>query len=264
VEGDNENNAMLDTEKPKPRNFFSRLAGVFSSPRVAFLEIGQNPRVFLPFVCLIVLGLLAGFYLSRTLDLESATVSQMQMLVERGAMTKEQMEQRLPMAIKSAGIQLIALTTLGSILGALIIAGFAKLFSLMVAAENRFKSLFSVTVYVMLVVSIVQYALTILVLQLKGAEEVDLAQLNSVVASNLGAILSSVWGNDVLPKFLMSLANGVDVFAIWIIALLAIGYSAVSRKLKTSTAAIWLVGAYLVLIVIGAAVSSIFAMPGSR
>jgi hypothetical protein len=185
-------------------------------------------------------------------------VAQFEMMVQQGAMTKEQMEQRLPMALKAAGIQLIAMTTLASIFGTLIVAGYAKLFSLMTAAENQFKPLLSVTTYGMLAVSIVQYALMILILQLKGPGEVGLTQINSVIASNLGSILSSFFGDDVLPKFFMSLANGIDIFVIWMIALLAIGYAMVSRKLKTATAAVWLAGAYFVLIVIGAALSSLF------
>jgi hypothetical protein len=166
------------------------------------------------------------------------------------------------MALKAAGIQLIAMTTLASIFGSLIVAGYARLFSLMAAAENRFKPLLSVTVYGMLAVSIVQYALMILILQLKGPGEVGLTQINSVIASNLGSILSSFFGDDILPKFFMSLANGIDIFAIWMIALLAIGYSMVSHKLKIAAAAIWLAGAYFVLIVIGAAFSAMFNLGG--
>jgi hypothetical protein len=260
VETDDSSNAMPETEAPRPKSFFSRMAGVYASPRAAFREIGQAPGVIVPFACLIILGLLAGLYLSKTMDLESATVSQLEKFVEQGALTKEQMEQRLPMAIKMAGIQLIAVTSIGSIFGTLIVAGYAKLFSLMAAAENRFKSLLSATAYGMLAVSIVQYALIILILQLKGPGNVDITQINSVIASNLGAILSSFFGNDALPKFLMSLAKGIDIFSIWTIALLSIGYSMVSRRLKTSTAALWLAGAYILLIVIGAAVSSIFSV----
>ncbi len=256
-------NTMPVLEEPKPKTFFSRLAGVYTSPRNAFHEIGQAPRVLVPLICLVVLSLVSGFYLSRILDLESATIAQFEMMVERGAMTKEQMEQSLPMATKFAGIQLIAMTTLASLFGALIIAGYAKIFSLIASAENRYKPLLSVTCYGMLAVSIVQYALMILVLQLKGPGAVGIAEINSVVASNLGAILASFFGNDALPKFVMSLANGVDIFAIWMIALLAIGYSMVSRRLKTSTAAVWLAGAYILIVLIGAAVSSIFG-PGGR
>jgi hypothetical protein len=77
----------------------------------------------MPLACLAILGLLAGFYLSRALDLESATVKSLEMMVERGSMTKEQMEQALPMALKAAGIQLIVLTAIGSLVVSLIVAG---------------------------------------------------------------------------------------------------------------------------------------------
>ena len=261
MEANDMNQTMPEVEEPKPKSFFSRLGGVYTSPRAAFREIGQAPRVLLPLICLVVVSLLAGIYLSRRLDLESAAVAQLETLVQRGTITKAQMEQQLLLTSKIAGIQLIVGAPLGSILVALAIAGFAKLFSLFVTAENRFKPLLTVTIYTTLAVSIVQYALIILILQMKGPGEVDLSQIKSVIASNLGAILSSFWGNDVLPKFLMGLASGVDVFAIWMIALLSIGYSMVSRKLKTSTAAVWLVAAYIVVIVIGAAASSIFNIP---
>jgi hypothetical protein len=256
--------SMFGTEAPKPKSFFSRLGGVYSSPRATFQEIGQAPRILIPFVVLIIFSLLVGLYLSRVMDLESAAVTQMEMMVERGVITKEQMEERLPYAIRFAGIQLIAMTVLGSIIGCLIIAGYAKLFSMFAAAENLFKPLLSVTIFALLAVSIVQSGLTVLILQLKGPGEVDLTQINSLVASNLGAILSSFLGDDALPKFIMRLAAAIDVFAIWTIALLAIGFSVVSRKLKTSTAAIWLGGAYAVIAIISAAVASLFAGPGSR
>jgi hypothetical protein len=42
------------------------------------------------------------------------------------------------------------------------------------------------------------------------------------------------------------------------IALLAIGYAAVSRKLKTGRAAFWLGAVYAIVAVIGAAISSAF------
>ncbi|MBN1569444.1 MAG: YIP1 family protein [Acidobacteria bacterium] len=264
MESDAANKTMQETEAPKPKSFFSRLGGVYSSPRSTFREIGQAPRVLVPLIVLIIFSMLFGVYLSRTMDLESAAVSQMEMMVERGAMTKEQMEESLPNAVKFAGIQMIVVTSVGSIIICLILAGYAKLFAMFAGAESLFKSLLSVTIFAILAVSIVQSGLTALFLQLKGPGEVDLTQINSVIASNLGAILSSFLGDDALPKFIMRLATAIDVFTIWMIALLAIGYSVVSRKLKTSTAAFWLGGAYALITIISAAVGSIFTMPGSR
>ena len=70
-------------------------------------------------------------------------------------------------------------------------------------------------------------------------------------------------GDDALPKFVIGLANAVDAFAIWKIVLLAIGYSVVSKKLKTGTAASWLVLGYSIYAVISAAASSMLNLSGA-
>ena len=241
------------TEEVKPGNFFSRLGGVFLSPRETFQEIGRKPTVLVPIIAVIVVGLLLGIYLIKTLDFASLTTAQLERMVDQGRFTKEQMEQMLPGAIQRAPIQTMVLSAIGGLLSALIIAGYAKLFTLFAGAENRFKAIFSVTLFATLVISIIQSILVALVLQFKGAADINAMNITSVVSSNLGALLKGFLGEDALPKFVMGLATAVDVFVIYMIALLAIGYSAVSRKMKTSTAAIWLVIAYAIIAVLGAA-----------
>ena len=250
-------------EASKPRSFFSRIGGVYASPRDAFGEIGRAPRVLVPMAVLIVIGLLVGFYLSRNLDLESILASRLESAVQQGSLTQQQMEQQLAILSKFAGVQLILGSMISSLLLALVIAGFAKLVSAISGAESRFKSLLSVTVYVLIAISVIQSGLTILIMQLKGPGEVDLMHVGSVVASSLGAILTSIMGDDALPKFVIGLANAVDAFAIWKIVLLAIGYSVVSKKLKTGTAASWLVLAYAIYAVIAAAASSMLNLSGA-
>jgi len=245
-------------ELTESKNFFSRLAGVYFSPREAFREIGLSPKVLVPIIAMLVIGTLAGLYLSRNLDMESMMAGRMEEAVAAGKMTQEQMEQQLALVSKFASTQVIVFAALGSLAVALIIAAGFKLISSLIGAENRFKSVFAVTIYAMIAVSIIQYALIVLILSLKGSGGVDISNINSLVASNLGAVFAGILGEDALPKFFMRLAGYVDLFAIWIIALLAIGYSAVSRKLKTSTAAIWIAGVYAVIAVIGAAASSMF------
>ena len=168
MEPDAANESLPETEAPKPRNFFSRLGGVYSSPRKTFEEIGRAPDIWVPLIILLIIGLLAGFYLSRTLDVESMVVTQLESSVQQGRITQQQMEQQLAIASKFAGVQLIIMTTIGSLLSVLVIAGYAKLFSFFSSAENRFKPLLSVTIYVLIAVSIIQSGLMILILQLKG------------------------------------------------------------------------------------------------
>jgi hypothetical protein len=243
-----------EIEAVQPKSFFSRLGGVYLSPKNAFQEIGSSPRVLVPIIVMIVIGFLLGFYIVKTVDVQSIVVAQLEKAVEQGRMPKEQMERMLPGMEKFVSIRIMAATTIASVIIALIIAGFAKLFSAFAGAQNRFKALLSVTSFALIAISIVQTILTVLVLHFKGTADLNINNLNSVIASNLGAVLESILGDDALPKFAMGLAKAVDVFAIWTIALLSIGYSAVSRKLKTSTAATWLIAAYAIIVIISAMV----------
>jgi hypothetical protein len=246
-----------EEEAVEARNFFRRLGGAYISPGETFREIGSSPKVLAPIVAMIIIGLLVGFYLERNLDLQSIMAGQMQKAIEQGRMTKEQMEQQMPIIVKFVSIVLVVGTAVGSLLLSLIIAAVFKLITTIISAENRFKAVFTVTCYTMIAVSIIQSALLILVLQLKGAGELDISNVNSLLASNLGALISSVLGEDALPKFFMSLAGWVDIFAIWTIVLLSIGYAAVSRKLKTATAATWLTTLYVIIALIGSAIRQI-------
>ena len=221
-------------EEIKPRSFFSRLGSVYFSPRETFREIGGSPRVLLPIIAMIIIRVAAGYYLSQKIDLASLQADQMQKMVDAGSITKEQMEQQMAVISKIGGIELVIGAPIGSLLMALVIAGVFKLISSFISAENRFKSIFSVTVYTLVAVSIVHSILLVAVLFFKSPGEVKYTSINSVVASNLGALISGVLGEDALPKYLMKLIGYIDIFAIWEIALLAIGYPAVSRKLKTS------------------------------
>jgi hypothetical protein len=250
--------SVIGGEAPKPKNFFSRLGGTFFSPRDAFREIGLSPQVLIPIIVLMVISALVGFYLARTLDLESMMAEQFEQAIASGRITQEQAEQQIALVTKFAGVQFIAGAPLASLAMTLIIAAVFKLISSLIGVENKFKPVFAVTLYSMIAVSIVQSGLLVLVLYLKGPGGMDVANPNSVVASNLGVVLTGILGEDVLPKFFIKLAGYVDLFAIWMIALLAIGYAAVSRKLKTGRAAFWLGAVYAIVAVIGAAISSAF------
>jgi hypothetical protein len=252
VEPENASEPVPETETIQPKNFFSRLGGVYLSPKNTFQEIGSSPSVLMPIIVLIVIGFLLGFYIVKTIDVQSIVVAQMEKLVEQGKMPKEAMEQSLPFSEKIAQISILVMATLAGTILALIYAGFAKMFSAFQGAQNKYRALFSVTLHVMIAIAIVHSILIILVIHFKGAADVDINNLNSVVASNLGAVIGGLLSEDSLPKFVMKLMEYVDVFAIWTIALLSIGYSAVSRKLKISTAASWLIAAYAIIAIVGA------------
>ncbi len=236
-------------------NFFSRLMGVYGSPGKTFKEIGRDPRPLVPVIALVVFGLIQGFFMMRFIDFESLP----QGMGPQGPMPPEQ-------AQAAAGFikgMMVVSTGVGTLLVALIIAALFLLASKVMSVDNTFKAVFTVTVYVLLAIAIVQFVILALVFALKGGQRLTPQNMGSFLRSSLGAILAGLLGDNALPGFLMRLLNYVEFFAIWTIALLAIGYAAVSRKLAISTAAILLAVAYAVFAIIAAAIGPMGGGPAA-
>jgi len=258
VETEAAGESMQSTEPIKTRSFFSRLAGTYASPRETFQDVGRWPGVLWPMIALMILGMITTYCTSLKVNLQSMAVEQIvDQQVAQGNMTQQQADQlreRVSSPSIASAIASVVFAGLGSILVVLIAAAVAKLVcSAVLGVENQFKSVFSVSLYVWLAVGIVHAVLFLVILYFKNPADLSVSNINSVVASNLEAMLTGIMGEDVLPKYLAKLLGWVDIFAIWKIALLAIGYSAVSRKLKTGKAAAWIVAVYVVLALIGSA-----------
>ena len=245
--------AEPEVEAVEPKSFFARLGNVYMSPGEAFEEISRAPRLTFPIIVLIIISMVAGFYTAGMIDTNSLMAAQMQQAGAQGA-TPEQMQAILPTAIK---VILTVISPIGSIIIILIVAGFFRVACIIATKENTYKDLFTVTVYASVAILIIQTIAIALTYYLKGPGTVSMANIGSVVATSLGAILASLLGNDALPKFFMALAQRVEFFAIWKIVLLAIGYSKVTKKMKTATAATWLGIAYGVIALVTAAATAL-------
>jgi hypothetical protein len=246
------NETIQDPGTEKPASYFSILGNIFFSPGKAFQEVNRSSLLLWPIIGLIVVGLLGGYFTARVIDTQSMMSAQMEEAVAQGQMTAEQAQQAAAISGFASRLSFIA-APIVLLLPALIFAGFGKLIGVFVGAENRFKSLFTVTLLALTPYCIVTYALFILVASIKDTSGISVTEIDSLVGSNLGALLGAVLGNEALPKFLMNLCRRIDIFIIWEIALLAIGYAAVSKKLKTKTVAIWLSSVYLVFAILIAA-----------
>jgi hypothetical protein len=140
-------------------------------------------------------------------------------------LTPEQKEAQVGMMAKFSPIFSYVVGVVGPILFALIITlvmwgGF----NLLGGANARFSQAFAVTVHSSLPNLLVS-VLFLTVLFIKPAGTFD---LDNPVATNLGAFLPG----DSAP-WLLTLGKQIDVFTIWVLILLAIGFAAVNpRKLK--------------------------------
>jgi hypothetical protein len=261
-----ENTPAVQTATPSapevaPQNFFSRLIGVLFSPGETFKEIGRAPRLLLPIIAMMLIGSVVSYLLIERIGIQNFFKAQFDQAVTSGRMSPEDASKQLSQITTgtAATITKASFPVIGALQGlimSLIVAGLFKLISLMMGTDNEFKPLLSVTVYAFLAVSLISSVLLVIVLFLKSPEEID---INNLIGSNLNALLTLLVGKDGLPKFIMAFARWIDIFAIWIISLLAIGYAAVSKRLKVSTAAISLGTVYVLIALLGAAYTAAFS-----
>jgi len=244
--------------EPAPQNHISRLVGVWFSPGETFAEIGRAPRVLIPTLILIILGGLGAYLVTERIGYENIVRKQMESMVRAGWIPEDKVEEAIqqsltPTKVAMGKIQSGAGGAIGILVMLLVLAGLFKGFSLIMGTENTFKQVFSVTVYAYLAISLIATVVLLLSIYLKDPSEID---LYNPVGSNLGAVLPMMF--DGLSKFVLGLASFIDIFGIWRIALLAIGYAAVTRKMKIGTAAGFLIVLYVIGAFIGASLASMF------
>jgi hypothetical protein len=240
---------------PAPQNFFSRLIGVWFSPGETYAEIGRAPRVLAPMLALMIMGSAVGYLLIDRITVQRMFSQQFEQAVANGRMSQQDADKRLEAMTTgpAATITKLSFPIVGLIqylVMALILVGLAKLITMLMGGDSEFKPLLSVSLYSLLGTAVVSSVLLITVIYLKSPDEID---INNPVGSNLAALLTVAVGKNGLPKFIMALARWVDVFGIWLITLLAIGYGAVTSRVKSSSFGIALGGIYLVVALIAAA-----------
>jgi hypothetical protein len=140
-------------------------------------------------------------------------------------LSPEQKEQQLAMSAKiSPGIA-YGFGIAWPILQALIVGGvFLLAYNLIGGAGARFGSALGITAHAFFP-WILYSLLFILILYLKAPGTVD---LDNPIATNVGAFLP-----ESTPKAILSLAKSIDLFSIWTLLLISIGFTAVNpKKLK--------------------------------
>jgi len=240
-----------------PRNFFSRLIGVYFSPGETFVEMSRAPRALAPIIALTLLFLLSSlFFASRGVTWEKMAEEATQKAVASGRLSEEQAEQQRAGIGKMAPVMKIVMPVIATIWAVVMvfaIAGLAKLWSMMMGIDNKYMPLVSVMSYAMLAVYIVSTVILVILTFIKPIDEFD---WTNPIGSNLAALLTAL-GVEKLPSFLKGLLSYVDLFYIWKVILIAIGCAAVSQKLKTSSAMVHAVIVACVIALIGGAFAAL-------
>lgn len=210
-----------------------RVAGALFSPGETFADIARRPDILVPLVIIMLVALISTIVVVPRLDFESMMREQLE---QNPNMSQEDIDRVVRFGAASGKVFAYASPILNIAILA-IIAGVLLLAFRLFGGEGNFKQAFSVTLYGWLPFVIKGILATIIAL---SRQTVSADQLENLVKSNLGAFVD--------PKQQMvafALLSSIDLFTIWVLVLLIIGFAHVSRLSRAKSAAIvvslWLV-----------------------
>lgn len=223
---------------PKPSSF-QRVVGVLFSPNETFASIARQPDWLVPLVIILVVSLVAGIVFAQRVDFAGPMREQME---QNPRMSPDQIDRAV--RIGSAGAKIFAYCSpVVSIIFLLIIAGILLLAFRVMGGEGDFRQAFSVTAYSWMPGIIKSIILTAIL----ATRNVSVADIASLMRSNL-AFLVPMKSNPLLFALLAKL----DIFSIWLLILLIIGFAYVSKFSKAKSAAVvislWVLASILSLI----------------
>jgi len=219
----------------------ARIFGVFYEPGKVFADVAERPRWLVPIVVSILFGLALTYAISSHIGWEQTIRQTLTNNPRTADLPAEQRELAISRGAKFASI----FGWVGAVIGppfiALIVAGILTgIFNGLLGAELKFMQMFSITAYVFLVRGVYTLLLALIV-YLKPPEE-----FNIQVSPFSPAAYMNRQDN---PKWLMSLAGSLDLFTLWTIVLLAIGFSVAAKKLSFSKALTTIAIPWLILVV---------------
>jgi hypothetical protein len=203
----------------------SRVFGVLFSPQKTFEDVVKKPGWIVPIALLTLLSVAVSFGLNQRVNWREFISQQIEKSPQAAQLSAEQKEQRIEGGAKFSPVFTYAVGLLGPILGALIIALVMwGAYSLLGGASTNFGTAMAITSHAFMT-GLISSPLFLLVIYLKAPGTID---LENPVATNLAALLP-----DDSAKWLVALCKSLDVFTIWTLVLLAIGFAVTSpKKLK--------------------------------
>jgi hypothetical protein len=206
---------------------FARIIGVFFSPKSTFEDIVRKPSWVLPIVLTTILSIGVSFSINQRINWREFMSQQIEKSPQAAQMSAEQKQQRIEGGAKFSPPFTYAIGLCGPIFFALVIALVMwGAYSLLGGVSTNFSTAFSITSHAFLT-GLVSSPLLILILYLKPYGTAD---LENPIAANLAAFLP-----EDSVKWLFALCKSFDLFTLWTLVLLAMGFAAVNpKKLKGS------------------------------
>lgn len=236
----------------------ARLINTFVAPRKTFEDLQRNSSWWVPWLITTLFGILFSVIAVQKIDMVRFTRQQ----IEQSKLAQRQMEQLSPEQQERAIQQRAGFTKVifyispvfGLIGGLIIAAVLMAVFNFGFAAEVPFARALAIVFYSFLPRVIVAVLLGISLLVAADANTIDIAR--NPMPTNPGFFMDPQ-GN----AFLHGLMSNVDIFALWIVILLGLGFSAASpnRKLSPKTTITTMLVLYGIVTLISAGFKAAFS-----
>lgn len=251
--------SVSQSEAVAQMNFAQRLSGIYFEPKKTFEDINRNSSWLGIFILICVVSMASVYVLTTSMDRETFIRKAQSMSPLARAIPAERMEQVIRQQLSAPPSFFERFSFLfvpvNLIIAYVILAGIFTLLLILIGASVRFKKTLGVTIWSMAPPSIILTLLAILLMFLKDPQTIEINPASNV-ASNLGFLI-----NNRLHPVLSSLLGSIDLFSLWIIALLALGFSAISeKKLSVGKAAGGIIVLWLVYVLGRAAITGGLAM----
>jgi hypothetical protein len=213
---------------PEP-GFFDRVIGVLMSPGETFQWIARKPDWVAPLATFFVIWLVSGILASTHIDYQGVAREAMEANPRAAQMSQDQIDTAV--RINAAVFKVLAY--IGPLLFTvvLLIAAAALLFSFrLFGSEINFKQAFAVTIYAWLP-RVIKGIIAVIVTMTRST--MSFIDIQNPVMSNLG-FLADPKSNPVL----YAMASSIDIFSIWTVVLLIIGFAVAAKVSKGKSAGI--------------------------
>jgi Flp pilus assembly protein TadB len=222
--------------EPPSLSFFDRLLGVYIEPKKTFEDIGRKQSWFGIFAVVGVLAIASWYIMAIRMDtatfMEKSQQASRRSAQSQAALTDQQKEAQERVVNIVRRYVMPPGTGVMVLVAYLAIAGAFLLLFVILGAGLTFRKTLAVTCWAMAPPSIVASIIAIAIVWVKDPEKMEIEPISNVI-SNLGILVQDRKAQPAL----YSLLSSIDVFSAWTIALLTIGFVAVSdRKLSTGKA----------------------------
>lgn len=211
---------------PEPSGF-QRIIGVLFSPDATMASIARRPDWVLPLVILLVMSLVTGVVIAQHADFGAAA---REAIEQNKNATQEQIDKGVKIAT-GIGKVVTYLSPVLSAIGLLIIAGVLLLAFRLFGGEGDFKQAFSVTCYSSMP-GVIKSVIMMIIILAKGGI-LPAQEFATLVRSNLGFL-----ANYKTNPMAFTVLSSIDIFSIWFLVLMIIGFAYLARVSRAKSAVI--------------------------